>query len=272
MTARVTMTLVVGAVVAATVAAGAQDFGGRQGGRPGGRGMGPMGSVLATALDTNRDNAISATEIDGAPGVLKTMDRNGDGRLAGEELMPAMGPGGRGPGGREGGEREGGREGGGREGRGGNMAEPGETPATSPDELAAMLMTFDRNRDGNLDKSEVPERMLGIFDRADVNKDGKVNADENKKSASSTRQLNEMGGREGFGREGREGGGREGFGREGRGPGAMADRLMTALDTNKDGVISAEEMAAAPTALRTLDANKDGQLTADEFRQPVRIG
>lgn len=262
------MALVIG--MAATVAVAAQDFGGRQGGR-GGRG-GPMGSPLATALDTNQDNTISGAEIDAAPSALKAIDRNNDGRLANEELMPAFGPGGRGPGGREGGEREGGREGGGRGGRGGNMAEPGETPATSPEELASLLMAFDRNSDGNLEKSEVPERMLGIFDRADTNKDGKVNADEIKKSAAASRQINEMGGREGFGREGREGGGREGFGREGRGPGMPGDRLMTALDTNKDGVISADEIAAAPSALRTLDTNKDGQLTADEFRQPVRIG
>jgi len=38
------------------------------------------------------------------------------------------------------------------------------------------------------------------------------------------------------------------------------------LDTNKDRVISAEELKKAPTALLVLDRNKDGQLTEDEYR------
>ena len=43
-----------------------------------------------------------------------------------------------------------------------------------------------------------------------------------------------------------------------RGP---AGRVATALDTDRDGAISAAELLAAPTALRQLDANGDGQLT-----------
>jgi hypothetical protein len=46
------------------------------------------------------------------------------------------------------------------------------------------------------------------------------------------------------------------------------DPLMRALDTNKDGVISADEIAAAPTALRALDKNNDGQVTLDELLPP----
>ena len=41
--------------------------------------------------------------------------------------------------------------------------------------------------------------------------------------------------------------------------------LITALDTNHDGVISADEIANAPAALKTLDKNSDGQLTSDEY-------
>ena len=44
--------------------------------------------------------------------------------------------------------------------------------------------------------------------------------------------------------------------------------LMEALDTNHDGVLSAEEIAAAPTSLKKLDKNSDGQLTEDELRPP----
>lgn len=49
--------------------------------------------------------------------------------------------------------------------------------------------------------------------------------------------------------------------------------LMQALDTDKDGELSAAEIAAAPTALKTLDKNSDGKLSADELRAtPGAVG
>jgi Ca2+-binding EF-hand superfamily protein len=36
--------------------------------------------------------------------------------------------------------------------------------------------------------------------------------------------------------------------------------LFQALDTDKDGELSAAEIANAPAALKTLDKNKDGKL------------
>lgn len=50
--------------------------------------------------------------------------------------------------------------------------------------------------------------------------------------------------------------------------GRPAPRLLSALDTDQNGVISAEEMAHAATALRTLDQNADGQLTSEEIGPP----
>jgi hypothetical protein len=41
--------------------------------------------------------------------------------------------------------------------------------------------------------------------------------------------------------------------------------LMDALDANRDGEISAEELKNAAAALRSIDKNKDGQLTENEF-------
>jgi len=46
--------------------------------------------------------------------------------------------------------------------------------------------------------------------------------------------------------------------------------LLHLFDTNRDGVISADEIAAAPAALKALDKNGDGQLTPDELRPPRR--
>jgi hypothetical protein len=45
--------------------------------------------------------------------------------------------------------------------------------------------------------------------------------------------------------------------------------LVTALDTNHDGVIDSNEIATASAALKTLDKNGDGQLTADEYLPPL---
>jgi hypothetical protein len=43
------------------------------------------------------------------------------------------------------------------------------------------------------------------------------------------------------------------------------DPVMSALDSNTNGVISAEEIAKAPSALLKLDKNSDGQLIASEL-------
>ncbi len=54
----------------------------------------------------------------------------------------------------------------------------------------------------------------------------------------------------------------------GRRHGPPPSPIIMALDVNHDGVISAEEIANAPAALKTLDKNGDGQLTKDEYMPP----
>lgn len=50
-----------------------------------------------------------------------------------------------------------------------------------------------------------------------------------------------------------------------RGPSAMeTDPLLAALDKDRNGVISANEIAAAPTALGSLDKNQDGKISEEE--------
>ena len=88
------------------------------------------------ALDTDKNGEISADEIANAATSLKTLDKNGDGKLTEEEVRPTGPPPGGGRGGREGGPPPGGREGGpppgGREGGpppgGRDGAEGGERP------------------------------------------------------------------------------------------------------------------------------------------------
>jgi Ca2+-binding EF-hand superfamily protein len=204
---------------------------------------------VLVAVDANQDGVISAEEIAAAPAKLKALDRNHDGVIDTAELMPAGR--GRGDGG------EGGREG--REGGGGG-------PATSADELVATLMAFDANHDGQLVKSELPERMQPLFDRADANKDGKLSVDEIRKSAQSSANAASGGARG----EGGERGEREGV-RGGPGRGGF-DPMLAALDANHDGLLQADEVRGAADALRALDKNHDGRLTADEYRPAGRSG
>ena len=238
----------------------------------------PM-SRLALALDANHDGTISADELRAAPAALKALDANGDGRITPDEVRPAFGPGGpgerrgepgRGPDGRDRRERDGDEHRGpeGARGPGGPGGERGGPPAMGADDLVDTLMAFDRNTDGTLTRDEVPERFQGLFDRADGNKDGKLTRDEIKASAAQTMAQGPGGGPRG--ERGPGGPGGPGMGRGG--PGGF-DPLFRALDTNQDGVISADELAAATTTLKSLDANHDGQLSADETRPaPPRRG
>jgi hypothetical protein len=46
-----------------------------------------LNPVLA-ALDADHNGQISAAEIQNSPAALKTLDKNGDGRLVADELLP----------------------------------------------------------------------------------------------------------------------------------------------------------------------------------------
>lgn len=87
----------------------------RQGGQGGpgpGGGQRMMGGPLMAALDANKDGTIDEKEIANASAALKSLDKNGDGKLTAEEIRPQRpqgqggpgGPGG-GPGGGQGGQR-----------------------------------------------------------------------------------------------------------------------------------------------------------------------
>jgi len=84
---------------------------------------------------------LSSTEIANAAAALKKLDKNGDGKSSGEELRPPRGGGF-----------------GGRGGIGGGFVD--------------RIMSFGKNGDGKISKSELPERMSRNIDRADSNGDG----------------------------------------------------------------------------------------------------
>ena len=115
-------------------------------------------SPVLRAIDADHDHVITAAELDNRAGGAATLDKNGDGKLTRDEAgAPMPGRGGRG-----------------REGGVAKAASRRQIPAPGPtaDELLSLLMTFDKNKDGKLQKSEVPERQAGIFERGDSNADG----------------------------------------------------------------------------------------------------
>ena len=89
--------------------AGGQPGRGQQGGGQPGlpEGNRPPIPPLMAVLDANHDGVVDATEINNASAALRTLDKDGDGRLTMAEIQPPGGgrfggPGGRGPGGRGG--------------------------------------------------------------------------------------------------------------------------------------------------------------------------
>ena len=231
---RFTWIAVVG-LLAVTAVALAQD----------GRGRGPgrgQPSVGFTALDTNRDGVLDGDEIAAAPAVLARLDKNSDGRITSDEARPAM-PEGRGRGGPEGGR-----------GRGRGEGEDNAAPDVV-EETVKTLMAFDANGDGKLSRSELPGRFQGLFDRADGNQDGFLAPDEIRKMAAAQAPPPEPEGRGGRGR--------------GDGPGGEMnfirfDPILAAVDTNGDGVISADEIKNSAEAIRKLDKDGDGKVTREE--------
>jgi Ca2+-binding EF-hand superfamily protein len=98
---------------------------------------------------------------------LKKLDKNSDGKLTADELMPEWMRGPFGPGG------------------------PG---AFDPEGMVHRMMMADANNDGFLDEQEMPERMKAMMlDRADTDKDGKLSREE------LTKMVAQMGNRRGPG-------------------------------------------------------------------------
>ncbi len=75
-----------------------------EGGHGGPRGHRPPPIALIGALDANHDGVIDADEIANASAALKTLDKNGDGKLTPDEFIGPRpgGPGGPRPGGPDG--------------------------------------------------------------------------------------------------------------------------------------------------------------------------
>jgi Ca2+-binding EF-hand superfamily protein len=124
---------------------------------------------------------------------------------------------------------------------------PKDDPQASP--AARLLEQFDKNKDGYLDRDEVPERIKGRFDQIDANSDGKLSGEELARVA-----------------------GRPGLQPADQGAAPAQDFLFRLLDTDRDGKFSKDELQNAAKVLQKLDRNKDGMIDLEELKGPAPKG
>lgn len=194
---------------------------------------------LFKRLDKNSDGQVAKDEVDADKlrlfeRLLRTGDKNSDGQLNRDEFVAAL------------------KE---------RPAEPAQ-PAQGGDRPAPreIFQRFDKNGDGKLTKDEAPERMQQNWERIDRNSDGFVTPEElvqafqvlagaakpNAKPEDPQRKPDSPA-------------------PAARPGGLNFPPLLAALDVNRDGELSAEEISGAAKALATLDKNGDGKLTREEL-------
>ena len=167
-------------------------------------------------------------------------------------------------------------------------AQEGGRGAFNPEQMIDRMFENDKNSDGKLSKDEVSGRMSAFFERLDANEDGFVTKDEAQSMMSAGGGSRGGRGGPGGGPEGGRGGqgggrggpegGRGGRGGQGGGPGQPGGRggrgpaqlmammpIIIALDLDKNGEISAEEIKVAAKSLKKLDKNQDGKISIDEM-------
>ena len=175
--------------------------------------------LVLDVLDANHDNELSSDEIANAAVALRKLDTDRDGWLSAAECGQKF------------------------------DAEP--PAALSADELTALVMKFDRNHDGRIQRDELPERMRSIFDRTPPR--SYLTADDIRGIAlEQAAKLRAPDPTPAFYERARIG-----FMR--------LHPVLATLDADHDGVISAAEIANAPAALKRLDLNYDHRLTASEL-------
>jgi Ca2+-binding EF-hand superfamily protein len=117
------------------------------------------------------------------------------------------------------------------------------------------LDMFDQNKDGYLEKSEVPESLqgqLGRFEAVDADEDGKaypyeIEAFLKQQQAGLRAQIHAK-------------------------ASDREDALFAALDTDHDERLDGRELEGAASRLAALDQNGDGQITSDELPEVLLIG
>ena len=204
---------------------------------------------LFDRLDQNKDGQVAADEITEErksyfERLLREGDKNNDGKLSRDEFQAAAQQGRRRPDAPE-----------------SNEQRPRQTERNV--DPSAIFRTLDKNADGKVTPDEVPEerrqRFQAGLSRSDKDGDGGLNLDEFKASMAA------MAGRAPDAAPP----GQPGMPPR---PNIAAAPFFRAIDTDRDGKLSSDELAKAGDALKTLDRNGDGSLTPEELVPPGAAG
>ncbi len=123
--------------------------------------------------------------------------------------------------------------------------EPRPHLSRRPPPIAALFHVIDKDQDQILSAEEIKSASEAIA-KLDLNDDGKITLDE---SHPPPQKLNEAASPHSAPHE--------------KPP---APPVINAMDTDRDGSLSADELNGAPTSLKTLDKNSDGLLSPEELR------
>ena len=135
-----------------------------------------------------------------------------------------------------------------------------------PPDIAELVKRFDKNGDGQLQVSELPEHMQKFMGKADTNGDGIITADELKAGEDKMRA-------EHLAKMDTDHDGKVSPEERRAAFQKFADERFAKMDKNSDGALSKDEVGDKRwERLSVADADKNGSVTKDEIKAAVAAG